>query len=109
MSGNHHPSTFKLSNCQTTKASTIDKPEWNSADTLGPDGLVQASIDPDVLEYGLFHGPIECVPVTDLGSHLLLSKLLDLLDSPGRLVLEPDPVQPLVHVDGVLTGDDLHI
>ena len=53
--------------------------------------------------------PIECVHVTDLGSHLLLSKLLDLLDSPGRLVLEADPVQPLVHVDRVLTGDDLHI
>ena len=53
--------------------------------------------------------PIECVHVTDLGSHLLLSKLLDLLDSPGRLVLEPDPMQPLVHVNGVLTGDDLYI
>ena len=46
---------------------------------------------------------------TNLGAHLLLSKLLDLLDSPGRLVLEADPVQPLVHVDRVLTSDDLHI
>ena len=44
---------------------------------------------------------------TDLGAHLLLSKLLDLLHSPGRLVLEPNPVQPLMHVDGVLTGNDL--
>ena len=51
--------------------------------------------------------PIECVHVTDLGSHLLLSKLLDLLDSPGRLVLEPDSMQSLVHVDCVLAGDDL--
>merc|ERR1719186_1259693 len=65
-------------------------PEWNSTDTLGPDGLVQASIDPDVL-----------------GSHLLLSKLLDLLDGPGRLVLEPDSMQSLVHVDRVLAGNDL--
>ena len=44
---------------------------------------------------------------TDLGAHLLLSKLLDLLDSPGRLVLEPDSMQPLVHVDCVLAGNDL--
>ena len=51
--------------------------------------------------------PIECVHVTDLGSHLLLSKLLDLLDSPGRLVLEPDSMQPLVHVDRVLACNDL--
>ena len=51
--------------------------------------------------------PIECVHVTDLGSHLLLGKLLDLLDSPGRLVLEPDSMQPLVHVDRVLAGNDL--
>ena len=66
--------------------------ERDSSDALGPDGLVEPGVDPHVL-----------------GAHLLLSKLLDLLDSPGRLVLEADPVQPLVHVDGVLTSDDLHI
>ena len=44
---------------------------------------------------------------TDLGAHLLLSKLLDLLYSSGCLVLEPDAMQPLVHVDSVLAGDDL--
>ena len=47
--------------------------------------------------------------ITDLGSHLLLSKLLDLLDGPGRLVLEPDSMQPLVHVDRVLAGNDLEV
>ena len=62
------------------------------ADHLGPDGLVEPGVDPDVG-----------------GAHLLLGKLLDLLDSPGRLVLEPNPVQPLMHVDGVLTGDDLDV
>merc|ERR1719242_28413 len=65
-------------------------PERNSSNTLSPDGLVQPGVNPHVL-----------------GAHLLLSKLLDLLDSPGRLVLEPNPVQPFVHVDGVLTGNDL--
>merc|ERR1719370_2193439 len=60
-------------------------PERDSSDTLSPDGLVQPSVDPHVL-----------------GSHLLLSKFLDLLDSPGSFVLEADAVQPLVHVDGVL-------
>ena len=32
---------------------------------------------------------------------------LTYLDSAGRAVLEPDPVQPLVQVDGVLAGHDL--
>ena len=64
--------------------------EQDLPDTLVPDVLVEPGVDPDVL-----------------GSHLLLSKLLDLLDSPGRLVLEPDSMQPLVHVDRVLAGNDL--
>merc|ERR1719477_21749 len=58
--------------------------------TLCPDSLVQAGVDPDIL-----------------GAHLLLSKLLDLLNSSGCAILEPNTVQPLVHVDGVLTGNDL--
>ena len=52
--------------------------------------LVQPGVDPDIL-----------------GSHLLLGKLLHLLDGSGSPVLEPDAMQPLVQVDGVLTGDNL--
>merc|ERR1719220_414407 len=58
-------------------------PEGDAPHALGPDGLVQAGVDPHVL-----------------GPHLLLSKLLDLLDGAGGAVLEPDPVEPLV--DAVL-------
>merc|ERR1712062_239008 len=65
-------------------------PEGDSPHSLGPDGLVQPGVDPHVL-----------------GAHLLLSKLLNLLHSTGSAVLEPDTVQPLVQVDGVLPGDDL--
>ena len=42
-----------------------------------------------------------------VSSHLLFSKLLDLLDGSGCSVLEPDAVEPLVEVDGVLAGHDL--
>jgi len=38
-------------------------PEGNTSNTLGPDGLVQPGVNPDIL-----------------GPHLLLSKLLDLLN-----------------------------
>merc|ERR1719385_227022 len=57
----------------------------DASHTLGPDGLVESCVNPHIL-----------------GAHLLLSKLLDLLDSPGSLVLEANAMQPLVHVDGVL-------
>jgi hypothetical protein len=39
-------------------------------------------------------------------SHLLLSKLLQLLHGSGSSVLEADSVEPLVEVDCVLAGDD---
>ena len=41
------------------------------------------------------------------GSHLLLSELLHLLDGTWGTVLESDAVEPLVKVDGVLTGHHL--
>merc|ERR1712233_160025 len=59
--------------------------EGDTSHTLGPNGLVESCVNPHIL-----------------GAHLLLSKLLDLLDSPGSLVLEANAMQPLVHVDGVL-------
>ena len=52
--------------------------------------LVKSGVDPDVG-----------------GSHLLLSELLHLLDSTGGMVLESNAVEPLVKVDGVLTGHHL--
>merc|ERR1719164_263150 len=65
-------------------------PEGDAPHSLGPDGLVKPGVDPHVL-----------------GAHLLLSKLLDFLDGAGSAVLEPDSVEPLVEVDGVLAGHDL--
>merc|ERR1712226_1532609 len=65
-------------------------PEGDAPDALGPDGLVEPGVDPDIL-----------------GPHLLLRELLDLLHRPGGAVLEADAVEALVHVDGVLTGHHL--
>merc|ERR1719384_2182390 len=65
-------------------------PEGDAPHALGPDGLVQPCVDPHVL-----------------GSHLLLCKLLDLLDSSGSPVLEADAVEPLVEVDSVFAGHHL--
>ena len=59
-------------------------------DALGPEVLVEPGVDTDVL-----------------GAHLLLGKLLDLLDGPGSAVLEADAVEPLVQVDGVFSGHHL--
>jgi len=64
--------------------------EWDAPDALGPDGLVEPGINPYVL-----------------GSHLRFSKFLDLLNCPRSSVLETNPVETLVQIDGVLTGDDL--
>ena len=58
--------------------------------SLRPEVLVESGINPDIV-----------------GSHLLLSKLLDLLDGPWGPVLEANTVEPLVQVDGVLAGNDL--
>lgn len=52
--------------------------------------LVEPGVDPDVL-----------------GAHLLFCELLDLLDGAGCTVLETDPVEALVKVDGVLPGHHL--
>ena len=52
--------------------------------------LVKSGVDPDVG-----------------GSHLLLSKFLHLLDGTGGTVLESDAMEPLVKVNGVLTGHHL--
>ena len=52
--------------------------------------LVKSGVDPDVG-----------------GSHLLLGELLHLLDGTGGTVLESDAMEPLVKVDGVLTGHHL--
>ena len=43
---------------------TDPHPEWNSSHSLSPDSLVQPGVDTDIL-----------------GAHLLLSKLLDLLEN----------------------------
>ena len=60
-------------------------------DSLGPEVLVESGVDPNVG-----------------GSHLLLSELLHLLDGTGGTVLKADAMEPLVKVDGVLTGHHLH-
>merc|ERR1719411_1785077 len=73
---------------QTSK--TDSHPEWNSSHSLRPDCLVQSGVDTDIL-----------------GTHLLLSKLLDLLDCSGSAIFESDTVESLVEVDGVLASDDL--
>ena len=52
--------------------------------------LVQSGVDPNVG-----------------GSHLLLGKLLHLLDGARSTVLVADAVKPLVQVDGVLASDHL--
>jgi len=65
-------------------------PERYSADSLGPDGFVETSVDPHVG-----------------GSHLLLSELLDLLYSARGPVLEANAMKTLVEVDGVFTGHNL--
>ena len=44
-----------------------NRPEGDAPDALGPDGLVEPGVDPDVL-----------------GPHLLLRELLDLLHRPGE-------------------------
>jgi len=62
----------------------------DTLDTLLPDLLVQLGVDADIRRL-----------------HSLLGEGLDLLDSLGSPLLEGDAVQSLVHVDGVLAGDDL--
>ena len=52
--------------------------------------LVEPGVDPDVS-----------------GSHLLLGELLHLLDGTWGTVLVADAMEPLVKVDGVLTGHNL--
>lgn len=59
----------------------------DGADTLGPDSLVQARVNADVLS-----------------AHGLDSKGLDGLDGAGGTLLEGLAVDALVQVDGVLTG-----
>merc|ERR1719263_174557 len=56
------------------------------ADTVCPDGLVQLGVNADVL-----------------GLHGLRRKLANLADCARSTLLELDPVQVLVHVDGVIT------
>jgi len=65
-------------------------PEWDTSNTLGPDSLVQSGVNPDILS-----------------SHLLLSKLLNLLDSTRSAVLEANTMKTLVHINGVLPGHHL--
>ena len=86
-------------------------PKWNTSHTLGPDCLVQSRVNS--------HIP---------SSHLGFSKLFDFLkyrkslikqlkalvppqptnlDSSWSSVLEPNTMETLVEVDGVLPGDDL--
>lgn len=59
-------------------------------DTLGPEVLVESGVDSDIG-----------------GAHLLLGELLHFLDGAGSAVLEPDPVEALVQIDGVLAGHHL--
>lgn len=58
-------------------------------DTLGPDVLVQAGVDADIV-----------------GSHLTLGKLADLLDSAWGTLLEADVVHTLGQVNGAFAGDN---
>lgn len=58
-------------------------------DTLGPDVLVQAGVDADIV-----------------GSHLTLGKLADLLDGAWGTLLEADVVHTLGQVNGAFAGDN---
>ena len=61
--------------------------ERDISDSLGPNVLVKSGINSNIVSF-----------------HLLLSKLLDLLDCSWGPVLEADSVETLVEVDGVLAG-----
>merc|ERR1719342_894421 len=79
-----------LSSSSFLKRARRTHPERDPTDSLRPDGFVKPGVNPDIL-----------------GAHLLLGELLDLLDSTGSLVLEPDTMEPFVHVDGIFPGHNL--
>merc|ERR1719192_552443 len=74
----------------TETSKTDAHTEGNILDSLRPEVLVESGVNPYVG-----------------GSHLLLGELLHLLDGTGGTVLESDAMEPLVKVDGVLTGHHL--
>ena len=63
---------------------------WNVSDAFGPEIFIESSVDANVPS-----------------AHLLLRKLLDLLDGSRCPFLETDAMKPLVQVHSVLSGDHL--
>lgn len=65
---------------------------WHVSNTVGPDESVQGGVDTDVL-----------------GEHLLGGESLDVADAAWSSLLELHLEEHLVDVEGIVTGDWLHL
>ena len=74
---------------------------WNVPDSRAPEETIKARVDTDVLctvRYKRY-----------LGVHLSFSEFTDLSDGPWCPPLELNFLEPLVKIDGVISGDWLHL